>query len=193
MIEAYEWTEETAPWPDYVGGYYKMPNELPAMQAFCYAEGTAAAYKLALAAGRTEEAAFFEKHTRETVRFGLQMQLDPLSTYGFTRPAQVEGGIRYAMNEPKVRIDYVHHALSAMYQWYQGAAEDPALPEAVRTGPMLTQQRLRLEQEALKRAEAKLAETPLPYDPVVAYTGMTWPVPMANVAKLAPDQKSEGQ
>ena len=47
MIETYAWSTDRAPFPDYVGGYYKMPGELPAMQAFCYAEGTAAAYQLA--------------------------------------------------------------------------------------------------------------------------------------------------
>ena len=42
MIDSYMWTAEKAPFPDYVGGYYKLPHELPAMQGFCYAEGTAA-------------------------------------------------------------------------------------------------------------------------------------------------------
>jgi hypothetical protein len=136
MIDSYQWTEERTPFPDYVGGYYKLPGELPAMQAFCYAEGTAAAYQLALKA-RPEQAPFFEKSTREAVRFGIQMQFDEHSTYPFSRPEQVDGGIRYAMNETKVRIDYVHHALSAMYLYYQGALEDPNLPAsvAVRSAP----------------------------------------------------------
>lgn len=141
MIENYEWTEETAPFPDYQGGYYKLPGELPAMQAFCYAEGTAAAYQLALRY-RPAEAAFFERHTRETMRFALQMQYDDLSTYAFSRPDQVNGGIRYAMNETKVRVDYVHHALSAMAQWVEGARLDPALPPEVKEGPATPGQRL---------------------------------------------------
>jgi hypothetical protein len=128
MIEAYQWNEERSPWPDYVGGYYKLPGELPAMQAFCYAEGTAAAYALALRAV-PEEAAFFEKSTREAVRIGLQMQYNEVDVYAFSRPRQVFGGIRYALNETKVRIDYVHHALSAMYQYYNAAKTDPAIPE----------------------------------------------------------------
>ena len=36
------------------------------------------------------------------------------------------GGTRYAMNETKVRIDYVHHALSAVYQYVVGARLDEA-------------------------------------------------------------------
>jgi hypothetical protein len=132
MIESYEWTSENSPYPDYIGGYYKNPVELPAMQAFCYAEGTAAAYSLALQMGNDEEAAFFEKHTRETVRFGMQMQYDERSVYPFSRPKEVFGGIRYTMVETKVRIDYVHHALSAMYQYYMAAKRDPNLPPEVR-------------------------------------------------------------
>jgi hypothetical protein len=131
MIEAYQWTSESAPFPDYVGGYYKMESELPAMQAFCYAEGTAAAYQLALRAD-PDQAPFFEKSTREAMRIALQMQFDDLSIYPFSRGDEVKGGIRYALNETKVRIDYVHHALSSMVQYLEGAAVDPNLPEHVK-------------------------------------------------------------
>jgi hypothetical protein len=109
------------------------------MQAFCYAEGTAAAYSLALRA-RPDQAAFFELKTRETVRFALQMQYTPGSTYAFSRPGQVDGGIRYAMNETKVRIDYVHHALSAMVQWYHASATDPSLAPSLHEDTLLPQQ-----------------------------------------------------
>ncbi len=131
MIDSYQWTSENAPFPDFVGGYYKMENELPAMQAFCYAEGTAAAYQLALRFA-PEEAPYFEKATREAVRIGLQMQFDDLNTYPFTRRDEIKGGIRYALNETKVRIDYVHHALSAMYMYLKGAEVDPNLPPSMK-------------------------------------------------------------
>ncbi len=155
MIDSYEWTDETAPFPDYVGGYYKMPDELPAMQAFCYAEGTAAAYQLALKF-RPEEAPYFEQHTRESMRFALQMQYNDYSTYAFSRPDQVDGGIRYAMNETKVRIDYVHHALSAMYQWVNAAQQDESLAASIRTGGPLPIQKTRMERLERYRA-AELA------------------------------------
>ena len=131
MIDSYQWTSENAPFPDFVGGYYKMENEMPAMQAFCYAEGTAAAYQLALRFA-PEEAPYFEQATREAVRIGLQMQYDDLNMYPFTRKDEIKGGIRYALNESKVRIDYVHHALSAMVQYLEGAAVDPNLPAALK-------------------------------------------------------------
>lgn len=139
MIETYQWTEDRTPWPDYVGGYYKMREELPAMQAFCYAEGTAAAYQLALQYD-PEQAPYFEEATRKTMRFALQMQYNSHNIYPFSRGEELHGGIRYAMNETKVRIDYVYHAQSAMYQWYQAALTDPNLPESVRNGPALAGQ-----------------------------------------------------
>lgn len=181
MVEAYAWTEERSPWPDYIGGYYKLPGELPAMQAFCYAEGTAAAYLLALAAGRADDAAYFERATRQTVRFALQMQYDQESTYAFTRPAQVDGGIRYAMNETKVRIDYVHHGLSALAQWADGVGTDPNVERAVLTGPALPAQQRRAAERT-----ARLAGLPegTP-DPAVVYTGARWPVPLARIAPPA--------
>ena len=132
MIESYEYTEANAPFPDYVGGYYKFKGELPAMQAFCYGEGTAAAYDMALRMDPSR-AAYFELHTRETVRFGIQMQHDALDTRPYSRPELVIGGIKYAMNEPKVRIDYVHHALSAMYQYLIAARKDPNLPASAKS------------------------------------------------------------
>jgi hypothetical protein len=133
MIDTYQWTTDRAPWPDYVGGYYKLREELPAMQAFCYAEGTAAAYQLAIRFA-PDQVPYFERSTREAMRLGLAMQYTELDTYAFSRPRQVMGGIRYALNETKVRIDYVHHALSSMYQYYQAAKADPHLPPEVKSG-----------------------------------------------------------
>lgn len=134
MIDTYEYTEDNAPYPDYVGGYYKFEGELPAMQAFCYAEGTAAAYDMALRMDPAQ-APFFEKHTREAIRFGFQMQHDGIDSRYYSRDEEILGGIKYAMNEPKVRIDYVHHGLSAMYQWLRASEKDPNLPAIAAAEP----------------------------------------------------------
>ena len=134
MIDTYEYTEANAPFPDYVGGYYKFAGELPAMQAFCYAEGTAAAYDMALRMDPAQ-AAYFEQHTREAVRMGFQMQHDGIDSVYYTRPLEIMGGIKYALNEPKVRIDYVHHGLSAMYQWLMASKKDPNLPASAKAEP----------------------------------------------------------
>ncbi|MDG1478297.1 MAG: hypothetical protein P8R54_01835 [Myxococcota bacterium] len=157
MIDSYMWTEDRAPFPDFVGGYYKMSHELPAMQAFCYAEGTAAAYDLALRYD-PEQSKFFGDATHQTMRFALQMQYNAFNTYAFTRPEQVRGGTRYAMNETKVRIDYVYHAQSSMVQWYYAAQKDPNLSEVVRDGPAIPGQLRSFEDElALAIAQRKLA------------------------------------
>ena len=60
---------------------------------------------------------------------------------------QVMGGIRYALNETKVRIDYVHHAVSAMYQYYRGAENDPNLPASVKNQRQRVQQPISLTVE----------------------------------------------
>ncbi len=180
MIDSYEYTQENAPFPDYVGGYYKFEGELPAMQAFCYGEGTSAAYDMAIRMDTTQSA-YFEKHSRETVRFALQMQHDNLDTHAYSRPDMVLGGIRYAMNEPKVRIDYVHHALSAVYQWLMAARKDPTLPPDVKAG--YTDD----EREVMRMAgmpSLRPPGTPNPM-PVAAADGMDQPVSVDSLRAKA--------
>jgi hypothetical protein len=126
MIDSYQWRGDRAPWPDYVGGYYKMPTELPAMQTFCYSEGTAAAYTLA-SRHAPERSKKYEQSTREAIRFLEVMQFDDLDSYAFPRPDKLRGGIKYTMNENKVRIDYVGHGLSTLSQWLDARAYDPAV------------------------------------------------------------------
>lgn len=190
MVDAYEYTEDNAPFPDYVGGYYKFQGELPAMQAFCYGEGTAAAYDMALRMDPAQ-APYFEKHTRETVRFGLQMQHDQLDTRAYSRPELVIGGIKYAMNEPKVRIDYVHHALSAMYQYLMAARKDPNLPAAVKAPYTADQMRL---MQLAGMPSLRPAGTPGP-QPVAPAPGLGAPVSIDSLrarAMTVPDTGPAG-
>jgi hypothetical protein len=126
MIDYYQWSEERSPWPDYVGGYYKMPSELPAMQSFCYGEGTAAAYHIA-AAYSPEAKDKYDISTRETIRFLDLMQFDEVSSYFVADQEKVHGGIRYAMNENKIRIDYEGHGLSTLSQYLDAREFDPAV------------------------------------------------------------------
>lgn len=116
LIDNYQWSSGRSPWPDYVGGYYKVPWELPAMQAFVYSEATAAAYALA-GAFQPERAAKFERSTRETLRFLRVMQYDDVSSYLAPRPGDVLGAVRYTLNETKIRIDYLGHAMSTLSQY----------------------------------------------------------------------------
>ena len=43
------------------------------------------------------------------------------------KPEKVRGGIKYTMNENKVRIDYVGHGLSTLSQYLDARAADPAV------------------------------------------------------------------
>lgn len=124
MIDTYQWTGARSPWPDYVGGYYKMPTELPAMQTFCYSEGTAAAYGIATkyAPDRKEK---YARATAEAIRFMRVMQYDDVDSYAAPRPEVVHGGVKYAMNEGKIRIDYVGHAMSTLAQYLDDRKADP--------------------------------------------------------------------
>ncbi len=125
MIDNYQWSGERSPWPDYVGGYYKLPEELPAMQTFCYSEGTTAAYTIA-AKFKPEERGKYLLATQESIRFMELMQYDAVDSYYVAKPGKVFGGIKYAMNENKIRIDYVGHGLSTLSQYLDARAFDPA-------------------------------------------------------------------
>lgn len=124
MIDNYQWTGERSPWSDFVGGYYKLPEELPAMQTFCYSEGTAAAYQIA-SKFRPDDKDKYDTSTREAIRFLDVMQFDETDSYFVARPRKVFGGIKYTMNENKVRIDYVGHGLSTLSQYLDAREYDP--------------------------------------------------------------------
>ncbi|MEZ4318264.1 MAG: hypothetical protein R3F61_12210 [Myxococcota bacterium] len=124
MIDNYQWSGARSPWPDFVGGYYKLPQELPAMQTFCYSEGTAAAYTIA-SKHRPDQKDKYDIATREAIRFLDVMQFDGLDSYFLARPKKVFGGIKYTMNENKVRIDYVGHGLSTLSQYLDAREYDP--------------------------------------------------------------------
>lgn len=126
MIDSYQWRGENSPWPDFVGGYYKLPGETPAMQTFCYSEGTAAAYHIA-ATTFPERKDKYDIATRESIRFLDVMQFDALDSYFVSDPAKVRGGIKYTMTENKVRIDYVGHGLSTLSQYLDARGADPAV------------------------------------------------------------------
>ena len=125
MIDYYQWSEARSPFPDYVGGYYKLPEELPAMQSFVTRKETAAAYQIA-AQFRPEVKEKYERSTLETLRFLDLMQFDEQSSYFAADPKKINGGIKYAMNENKIRIDYVGHGLSTISQYLDAKKLDPA-------------------------------------------------------------------
>ena len=111
----------------------------------------------------------------------MQMQHDGLDSHPYSRPELIFGGIKYAMNEPKVRIDYVHHALSAMYQYLVAARTDPNLPANVKLGYTDDQRQvMRLANNPSLRAPG----TPGPL-PVAAATGMDLPLTIDSLRARA--------
>jgi len=136
MIDNYQWSGDRSPWPDYVGGYYKLPQELPAMQSFCYSEGTTAAYTIA-AKLKPEARDKYLVATEESIRFLEVMQYDEVDSYYLAKPKKVFGGIKYAMNENKIRIDYVGHGLSTLSQYLDARVYDPAVELDIRDPTVL--------------------------------------------------------
>ena len=74
---------------------------------------------------RPEQRDYFMNATRESIRFLEVMQFDRTDTYFVPRPEKIRGGIKYTMNENKVRIDYVGHGLSTLSQYLDERRRDP--------------------------------------------------------------------
>ncbi|MBI2894093.1 MAG: hypothetical protein HYY06_11125 [Deltaproteobacteria bacterium] len=117
IVDEYQFTEDRSFFPDYLGGYYKMPTELPAMHGCVYTEGTAAAYNLARS---TRDERLRRKLLRATLlgcRYAIQQIFTPgVSDFWVPNPRRARGGVRYSLNGAKLRIDYSYHSISAIWQ-----------------------------------------------------------------------------
>jgi hypothetical protein len=134
ILDTYQFDETRAFYPDYLGGYMKVLDELPAMHTFVYTEGTAASFDLAKRAGADKET--IDKLRRGAMlsaRFIMQQQTRPgENDYYYPNPQKARGGARYCMNHNKQRIDYTYHALSSIYRILRTAsAEDYAVAQAI--------------------------------------------------------------
>jgi hypothetical protein len=134
IIDTYQFDETNTFFPDYLGGYLKVLDELPAMHTFVYTEGTSASYVLARRAGSPPE--IVDKLRRGALlaaRFIIQQQVRPgENDYYFPNPKKARGGVRYCMNHNKQRIDYTYHALSSVYRILHAATpEDYASVQAI--------------------------------------------------------------
>ncbi|MBN2714395.1 MAG: hypothetical protein JXX14_00995 [Deltaproteobacteria bacterium] len=138
IIDSYEFDDTRAFYPDYLGGYLKVLDELPAMHTFVYTEGTAASYVLAREAGASTEVV--EKLRRGALlsaRFILQQQIrENDNDFLYPVPKRAAGGVKYCLNHNKQRIDYTYHALSSIYRILHAAtAEDYAYIQSVELPP----------------------------------------------------------
>jgi hypothetical protein len=126
VMDTYQFNEKRAFYPDYLGGYMKVLDELPAMHTFVYTEGTAASYMLARSA---KEPMTIVNRLRKgallSARFILQQQIRKgENDYYYPNPDRAAGGIKYCMNHNKQRIDYNYHALSSIYRIINAATDD---------------------------------------------------------------------
>ncbi|NOZ87606.1 MAG: hypothetical protein GXP49_15345 [Deltaproteobacteria bacterium] len=118
IIDSYQFTPGKAPYPDYLGGYFKVAFEVPAMHTFVYTEGTAASFMLAKEAGAPREVQEkFRTAALTAARFIIQQQVEKgRNDYYFPNPELAWGGVRYCLTHNKQRIDYTYHAMSALYR-----------------------------------------------------------------------------
>ncbi len=134
ILDTFQFDETRAFFPDYLGGYMKVLDELPAMHTFVYTEGTAASFDLARRAGSDPETINkLRKGALISARFILQQQARPgENDYYYLNPKKAKGAVRYCMNHNKQRIDYTYHALSSVYRILQVATpEDYAFAQSI--------------------------------------------------------------
>jgi hypothetical protein len=126
ILDTYQFDDKRAFFPDYLGGYMKVMDELPAMHTFVYTEGVAASYDLARRAGVAPE--IVDKLRRGALfsaRFLMQQQVRPgENDFIYPNPKKAAGAVRYCMNHNKQRIDYTYHALSSAYRILKAATPE---------------------------------------------------------------------
>ncbi len=126
ILDTYQYDETRSFYPDYLGGYMKVLDELPAMHTFVYTEGTAASYVLARSAGASKSVINkLRKGSLLSARFILQQQIRKNEgDYYYPNPDRAAGGIKYCLNHNKQRIDYNYHALSSIYRIIHAATPE---------------------------------------------------------------------
>jgi hypothetical protein len=113
----YQYTPEQTTDLSYLGGYYRVWSELPAMHGIVYTEATAAAVALA----RRSDQGAFERLRRATLwgcRFAYQQVMRPGRDDhylpGDRARQRAAGGVRFNLHQANMRIDYAYHAMSAL-------------------------------------------------------------------------------
>ncbi len=126
ILDTYQFNENRAFFPDYLGGYMKVLDELPAMHTFVYTEGVAASYDLAKRTGADPKTVDkLRKGALLAARFIMQQQVRPgENDFYYPNPEKAKGGVRYCMNHNKQRIDYTYHALSSIYRIIKAATDE---------------------------------------------------------------------
>jgi hypothetical protein len=126
IIDTYQFDETRAFYSDYLGGYLKVLDELPAMHTFVYTEGTAASYVLAKKAGSPADVVNkLRKGALLAARFIMQQQIRKgENDWYYPNPQKAFGAVKYCINHNKQRIDYTYHALSSVYRILHAATPE---------------------------------------------------------------------
>jgi len=96
---------------DLIGIYY---DDMSVTATATKAEGLCALYELAVANGKTEEAALILESTTLSVSYQLQAQYRPEKAIYMKDPNRILGGFHETISESKMRIDYTQHNLSSL-------------------------------------------------------------------------------
>jgi hypothetical protein len=96
---------------DWAGGWYRPPRSTPAATR---AEGLAAAWAIANAAGDTALAAAIRESLAASIRYQLRTQVDRGTAAAWPSPSRAVGGFRRDLESDEIRIDYVQHNISAL-------------------------------------------------------------------------------
>ena len=120
IARRYQWDDERTYFSAYLGSYYRVWWEQPAMHGIVYTEGTAAAFDLARRAGDHERAELQRRSTLIGCRFAIQQTIRPGIDDHFLPGERARirsvGGVRFSLTVPDLRTDYTYHALSALVQ-----------------------------------------------------------------------------
>jgi hypothetical protein len=108
---AHMYTEENAPYPDYVGSFYYRFGDHPYPDG-ARAEGLLAAYMLALKIGDTQRIDRYFEALRRVAWALLHLCNTPESVYSVANPAQSIGGIRFKFTRQWFRVDTIQHVAS---------------------------------------------------------------------------------
>lgn len=136
LAQQYQYDHRRTYYPAYLGSYYRVWWEQPAMHGIVYTEGSAAAFDLARRIGDREAADRLREATRLGCRFAIQQTIRPgIDDHyfpGSRARVRAAGGVRFSLTVADLRTDYTYHALSALVQTLR-YFRDEDWPEAARS------------------------------------------------------------
>jgi hypothetical protein len=113
------YTEENAPYPDYVGGFYYYYGD-HVYQDASRCEGIIATYHTALKLGNEEKARYYMAYMMKSAHGLMLTRHTPESTYACVYPHKVIDSFRFKLTRLWVRVDSVQHAVCFFSRLYRG-------------------------------------------------------------------------